>query len=240
MSDVGNDLKAGNAGWTFSGDVAKKFDAHVGMSVPLYKEGQKLICQLSDYFISNNSICYDLGTSTGEIPIQLSQHNKDTHPLSRFFGIDIVEEMVGQAQNKKQKKNIKNVEFFVDDICLFDYEMSDFITSYYTIQFIKPRDRQDLFNKIYKSLNWGGAFLLFEKVRGPDARFQDIATGLYNEFKLEQNFTVEEIFSKTRSLKGVLEPFSTKGNYEMLNRAGFKDIMTIMKFVSFEGFLCIK
>ena len=60
-------------------------------------------------------------------------------------------------------------------------------------------------------LNWGGAFVLFEKVRGPDARFQDILSQLYNEFKLRNGFSSEEIVEKTRSLKGVLEPFSTQG-----------------------------
>ena len=64
-----------------------------------------------------------------------------------------------------------------------------------------------------------------KKVRGPDARFQDIMTGIYNEFKLKQGYTPDEIISKSRSLKGVMEPFSTKGNLDMLNRAGFVDII---------------
>ena len=38
----------------------------------------------------------------------------------------------------------------------------------------------------------------------------------------------------------MLEPFSTNGNIEMLQRAGFKDIMSVMKWVCFEGFLAIK
>ena len=75
----------------------------------------------------------------------------------------------------------------------------------------------------------GWAFILFEKVRARDARFQDISTGLYNEFKLNNDYSPTEIFNKTRSLKGVLEPFSTKGNFELLNRAGLK---TICKFLN--------
>ena len=35
------------------------------------------------------------------------------------------------------------------------------------------------------------------------------------------------IISKGRSLKGILEPFSTKGNLDLLRRAGFKDINSI-------------
>ena len=45
---------------------------------------------------------------------------------------------------------------------------------------------------------------------------------------------------KSRSLKGVMEPFSTQGNLDMLKRAGFQDVMTIQKYVCFEGFLAIK
>ena len=112
--------------------------------------------------------------------------------------------------------------------------------SYYTIQFLPPKIRQKIVDKIYKSLNWGGAFIMFEKVRGPDARFQDILTLMYNEFKLENNFSAEEIIHKSRSLKGVLEPFSDKGNLDMLKRSGFKDILPIFQWLCFKGYLCIK
>ena len=45
---------------------------------------------------------------------------------------------------------------------------------------------------------------------------------------------------KTRSLKGILEPFSTQGNLDLLSRAGFVDVMTVQKYLCFEGFLAIK
>ena len=114
------------------------------------------------------------------------------------------------------------------------------IISYYCIQFIHPKARQQLISKIYERLEWGGAFVWFEKVRGPDARFQDIMTSMYTDFKLEKGYSAEEIVTKTRSLKGILEPFSTEGNIMLLKRAGFVDILSIMKYVCFEGFLAIK
>ena len=63
---------------------------------------------------------------------------------------------------------------------------------------------------------------------------------IYDEFKIQNGFKLEEIASKTRSLYGVLEPFSTNGNKQILKAAGFKDIMTISKYICFEGFLAIK
>ena len=82
--------------------------------------------------------------------------------------------------------------------------------------------------------------MFFEKVRGPDARFHDIMQTLYTEYKLDQGFNEKEIISKSLSLKGVLEPFSTDANVKMLQRAGFEDINTIHKKLSFEGYLAIK
>ena len=112
--------------------------------------------------------------------------------------------------------------------------------AYYTVQFVPPRLRQNLINRIFEALNWGGALLLFEKVRGPDARFQDMLTSLYADFKLNKGYTPDEIINKSRSLKGILEPFSTQANIDMLGRAGFKDTTSVMKYLCFEGFLAIK
>ena len=63
---------------------------------------------------------------------------------------------------------------------------------------------------------------------------------LYNDHKRREGFSAEEILNKTASLKSVLEPFSTAGNLDLLRRAGFVDVMTIMKYLCFEGFLAIK
>ena len=94
--------------------------------------------------------------------------------------------------------------------------------SYYVIQFIPPRDRQKLIDKIYETLNWGGAFVWFEKVRGPDARFQDIMVNMYHNFKLDNGYDAEEIMNKTNSLKGVMEPFQVMEILAYLNVLGLK------------------
>jgi tRNA (cmo5U34)-methyltransferase len=38
----------------------------------------------------------------------------------------------------------------------------------------------------------------------------------------------------------VLEPCSTQGNLDLMKRAGFVDVMSVMKWACFEGFLAIK
>jgi tRNA (cmo5U34)-methyltransferase len=239
MKKVGDGLAAGNASWNFKGEVAQGFDAHVSKSVPLYYEGHQLIANLSDFFIKNDSVCYEIGCSTGELTLTLAKHN-ESKSGARFIGIDVEADMIKLATQKKTQAQTENVNFEVDDALQYEFESADLIVAYYTVQFIRPSKRQVLIDNIYKKLNWGGAFILFEKVRANDARFQDIMTSLYNDYKLNQGYSPEEIFAKSVSLKGVLEPFSTQANTDMMKRAGFVDITSVMKYVSFEGFLAIK
>jgi tRNA (cmo5U34)-methyltransferase len=236
MSKLGDGLKAGNANWSFSGDVAENFDRHVSRSVPLYHEGHELIANISDYFVHDDSVCYELGCSTGALTTKLAERHK-SKANARFIGIDREEDMIAVAKGTSQDEK---VEFICDDILQYEMGKADLVVAYYTIQFVRPKQRQILFDRIYEALNWGGAFLLFEKVRASDARFQDIMTGLYSDYKIEKGYSSEEILGKTRSLKGILEPFSTEGNLDLMKRAGFVDIMSVMKYVCFEGFLAIK
>tara|TARA_A100001388_G_scaffold254171_1_gene217742 strand:- start:91 stop:801 length:711 start_codon:yes stop_codon:yes gene_type:complete len=234
---VGDGIKSENSSWKFNGKVVPQFDEHILKSVPFYNSGHKLIAEISDYFLQDNGVSYDLGCATGTISRLLSDRHSNNKSI-RFVGIDSEQDMITYAKNNS--KNYPNCSFYKEDILCFEYEKSDFISSYYTVQFVKTNVRQDLINKIYENLNWGGAFIMFEKVRGSDARFQDIFTGLYNEYKLNNGYSAEEILGKTRSLKGVLEPFSSKGNLDLLSRAGFQDVIPIMKYICFEGILAIK
>jgi len=241
MSKAGDNISKENANWNFKGDVVKKFDDHVSKSVPIYIRGHELIVQLSDFFIKEDSLVYDLGSSTGKLLINLLEHNKHKNK-SKYIGLDVEKDMISfsKDQQKKLKISSRKLKFFNKDIVRYKFDSSDFIISFFTLQFVQPKHRQDVINKIYKSLNWGGAFLFFEKVRYNDARFQDIFTTLYNDYKLDMGYSHEEIINKTRSLKGVMEPFSTKGNMDMLKRAGFEDITTVVTDICFKGFLAIK
>jgi len=225
----------GGGGWTFN-NISKSFEKHVEKSVPFYNEGHELICNYSDFFINGPSIIYDIGSSTGLLVRKLLNYQYKRQKI-KIIGIEPVADMVNFS---KKKNTDKRCDFICDDIINVDLDNAALITSYYTMQFIHTNVRQKVFDKIYKSLNWGGAFIIFEKVRAPDARFQDYSNQIYSDFKLNQGFEEAEIVHKTRSLKGILEPFSEQGNIDMLQRAGFKDISCIFKWVSFAGFLAIK
>jgi tRNA (cmo5U34)-methyltransferase len=224
--------------WDFKQDVAKNFYSHINKSVPLYKEGHELILKLSDFFLKDKSICYDLGCSTSDLLIKLSKYTNKKKV--KFIGLDIEKDMIGVSKKKIKKSKVSNIVVLNKDFSDAKLLKSDLIISYYSIQFVDPKKRQEILNKIYKSLNWGGCFVMFEKFRGPDARFQDIFTQIYNDYKESNGFSVDEIFNKQKSLRGVLEPFSDFGNIGLLKRAGFKDISSVAQLISFKGYISIK
>jgi tRNA (cmo5U34)-methyltransferase len=234
--DVGDEIAADNAGWSFAGEVPARFDAHVRRSVPFYDEGHGLVAELSDWFVGEGSVIYDLGCATGRLSRLLAERHQSKRP--RVLAVDADAGMLERTRDTCA--GVAGVETIPADITGLELVSCDLVVAYYTLQFVPLRRRRQVLDRIHAALHPGGALVLFEKVRAPDARFQDIATGLYTELKLRRGFSGAEIVNKARSLKGVLQPCSTEGNLELLARAGFTDVMTVFKYVCFEGFVAIR
>lgn len=234
---TGDKIKTEIGKWTFGGKVSNTFDSHIKKSIPLYEWCHEIGVNLSDFFLKDNSACYDIGCSTGTFIKKLSDRNKKKKKI-KFYGIDEVNPMIKKA--KKKCKNNKDIIFLNKNFLNLKFKKSSFISSYFTIAFVEPSKRQKTFNNFYNSLDWGGGLIIFDKVRAPDARFQDMMTTIYNEYKVSAGYSPDEILNKNLSLKGILDPFSSKANQQMLKRAGFADVMTIFKFITFEGYLAIK
>ena len=160
MAKVGDNISAGNANWSFSGDVAASFDAHVSKSVPFYHQGHELIAKLSDFFVGDDSLAYDVGCSTGTLLVHLAERNREKK--ARFIGIEPEAGMVEQARRRTQpfgSISIEQADFF--DVAL---EKCDLITSYYTIQFVRPRRRQAFFDKAHHLLNHARIFVVTRRI----------------------------------------------------------------------------
>ena len=158
IMDTGDKIQKQNSSWSFDEIDVHDFDSHIEKSVPGYLESHSIGLWLSDFFLKENSCVYDIGSSSGTFLGKLrSRHlNKNCS----YNGLENVENMY-----KQSALSFPEIKFHNTDALSFDYEESAFITSFYTIQFIPTKVRQALVNTIYNSLEWGGAFLMFEKVR---------------------------------------------------------------------------
>lgn len=232
---VGDNIDFKASQWEFKGAVVDVFEEHVSKSVPLYFEAHNAILSLSDFFIKKCSICYDMGCSTGLLINKIAERHANKN--AKFIGIDLECDMIKYAENKYPNNN---VSFINADICDYDLTEASLIISYYTLQFIEYKYRSSLLKKIYDSLEPGGAFILYEKVYAELPRFQDILNSVYFDFKVSNGYELNEVLSKSLSIRGVLNPNSTKENLKILNDAGFTEVGVISKYCNFEGYLAIK
>lgn len=224
--------------WRFDADVAASFDTHVRKSVPGYDTVQQMVVDMSEFFISDHSVVYDIGASTGETLYRLAGKHAGKTNL-RFIGIERSQTMVTQA--RKKLAQVPGIRFIHEDarnVARFD--SPDLVVSLYTLQFLSIDERYRLLSKLFAEMNTGGALILAEKVHAEAAGFQNICNELHWDFKREQGLTDAMILAKARSLRGVLKPLSLDENCEMLRWAGFQTVEVFFKWLNWAGIIAIK
>ena len=223
--------------WKFDAQVVAKFDEYVSKSVPLYYEFQSMIVEMSEWFIRDNSVVFDIGSSTGETISQLIKKHERKVNL-KFVGVDNSNSMIEAANIKCPQEN---VEFILDDVTTMEtFPKADFIVSLYTLQFLRLAERRKLLEKVYETLPEGGAFILVEKIKAEHSFLDDIWRELNWDYKSKQGLSDEMILQKARSLRGVLIPLTLTQNKELLIQIGFSEVDVFAKQFNFAGIIAVK
>lgn len=241
---VGTDIESKTGVWSFE-DASDTFVEHIENSVPLYNEGHRLLCLLSDFYLPAEATILDVGCSAGNLALKLMSRHQ--HKMIRYVGVDAVEAMVGVAkQNIKGKRFSDNVEFhhlvFPDELEV-DFLVAssvNLVVSYYTLQFMQSDQRAAAVKKAYELLRPDGAMVVFEKVISDNAIIQDMFTQTYSEFKMENGFSEKEIMSKTQSLKSVMKSRDDSYILRELYAAGFSSVNQVFSWMNFRGYLAVK
>ena len=82
--------------WRFNDKVADNFDVHVNQSIPHYNDLQKYLVQLSEWFLKDGTVVYDLGCSTGETIEKILK--LDVSTKYKIVGIDNSQRMLDLAK----------------------------------------------------------------------------------------------------------------------------------------------
>ena len=84
QANAGEEINVANASRTFGEDTPKHFGDDVRRSVPFYAAGHDVVLQVSDYFVQPDSVCCELGVSTGVLLRKLAARHETG---VRWFGI---------------------------------------------------------------------------------------------------------------------------------------------------------
>ncbi len=222
----------------FDENVAEVFDNMLDRSIPHYREIIHLTSEIIKTFSKANAKIVDLGCSTGNTLIVLSEELKDNNYT--FIGVDNSKAMIDKANKKCHAYKDKNIEFIKKDITEYSVKGADVVILNYTLQFLRPILREKFLNKIYNELNKGGLLILNEKLVFENPEINRKFIDIYYNFKQSKGYSRLEIAKKREALENVLIPFTPKENKTLLTNAGFKNITTFFQWFNFAGFLAIK
>lgn len=228
--------------WSFKDEfVVQHFDEHVKASIPMYDEIQRMISEIAQFFVRENDLIIDLGSSTGKTITSIDNALGKDYDV---IGVDNSEEMLEYC--RKNVHLVGSTTWMLHDLNdsltekIKSTDNVSLIVSLYTLQFIKLENRQRLIKECYEFLRKDGAIFIVEKIEGTNARFNEMMTEFYNDMKVRNGLDPADNVKKTRSLRGVMCPITLEDNIKLLEQSGFKKIEVVFKWYNFAGILAIK
>jgi len=221
----------------FDEAVASVFDDMLDRSVPFYRENINLIVKVIDKFLENGDSLLDLGCSTASLLLQIEREVKN-RDLS-LFGIDNSKPMLEQANKKLEALN-SNISLHFGDILNYKYAKYKVVIMNYTLQFIRPIERENLMEKIFESISDGGVLILTEKVISENSHFNKKLIDIYYDYKRTKGYSDYEISQKREALENVLVPYTEPENIRLLKGVGFTKVETIFKWGNFTTLIGFK
>jgi len=229
--------------FTFDERVASVFDNMVARSVPFYSEIQRLQSDLIMAFLpEQDGVVCDLGCSTGTTIEHIINHPQ-CPKTARFIGYDNSEPMLDKARAKLSTALAEQrVSLLIADLSALPVlPACNAVILNWTLQFVRPIDREHLLKNIYTALKPGGVLLLSEKILSNDAGLNRLYIDHYLQFKKSQSgYTDAENQRKREALENVLIPYRLDENYLLLERAGFKRIDTYFRWLNFACLIAVK
>lgn len=216
--------------FSFNQEVADVFDDMVSRSVPIYDEIHKVILDIADRLIPNNSNITDLGCSTGSTIAILDKLFKAKNFEMSYTGIDNSAPMLEKCKSKLISNNVDNFELICDEIENATIKRSNLIIMNYTLQFIDVEMRLKILQKIYNALPSGGVFIFAEKFRVSDPLMNNLLIDLYHDFKRRNGYSALEVSQKRDALENVLIPLTPEENLDLLKQAGFRNIENLFRW----------
>ncbi|MDD5578049.1 MAG: carboxy-S-adenosyl-L-methionine synthase CmoA [Methylobacter sp.] len=229
--------------FAFDEQVAQVFDNMVTRSIPFYNEIQQLQSDLiMDFLPADSAVLCDLGCSTGTSLEHIVKHPKCPSAI-RLIGYDNSAPMLEKARAKlSEHMSSGKVSLIATDLsALPDLPACHVIIMNWTLQFVRPIQREHLLGNAYRALRPGGILLVSEKILANDAALNRLYITHYLQFKaLQSGYTDAENRRKREALENVLVPYRLDENYALLERAGFKRIDTYFRWLNFACIIAVK
>lgn len=209
----------------FSFETIDNFDEHIVQSIPNYELLFQTVVNIAPFFLRKGKTFVDLGCSTGRL---LGSIDHDGPKV----GVDVSQNLLPLSNDRISFEQANLETYSMPQNC-------SLVTSIFTVQFLDQGCRADLLKRIYDSLELGGAFVWAEKVTASSAFWEQLQTFSYYDFK-KTAFSAEDILDKEKSLRSLMQPWTSERNQAIAHEARFGHGEMIWKFHNFECWVYVK
>ena len=219
------------------------FDNHIEKSIRGYTHLHDDVVNLSRYYVEDWTNVVDIGSSTGKTIEAMAIQNEKIAPSVTYIGVEVATGFKNDMEKRftvlRDRFPETSFEFEFSDIRSYTFYNCSLVTSLFTLQFMPPKDREEVIQNIYDGLNSGGAFIFAEKTVADTGRFQDMFTFTYYDYK-RKSFTEKDIMDKEVTLRNMLKPNTWNELTDMLRSAGFKNVQPFWRNFLFVGAIATK
>jgi len=221
----------------FDATVAEAFDDMAVRSIPDYVRLQELVADIALRACMGGPIV-DLGCATGTTLDTIAR--RASSPVT-LIGIDRSEAMLDVARAKlRPHEPLHDVRLYAFDLLSLPSvldEPAGAVVLAFTLQFIRPLDRQRVLDSVRSMLRPDGVLLVVEKTVQADDRINRLYLDAYHDFKHEQGYSRAEIARKREAYHNRLVPFRPDENERLLVSAGFAAVSVFYSYLNFQGYL---
>jgi tRNA (cmo5U34)-methyltransferase len=225
----------------FNKSVADVFPDMLRRSIPGYAASIEAIGSLAARYVTEGSVCYDLGCSLGAATIALRQGIRA--PNCRIIAVDNAPAMLERCKEiiaAEDQQSTTPIETRLANIEDTDISNASMVVMNYTLQFLDVDTRDAIMTRIFDGLLPGGLLLLSEKVIDEDPNMEQLLVDLHHEHKRRNDYSQLEVGRKRAALENVLVPETVTAHRQRLTAAGFAHTAVWLRYFNFVSIVAIK
>ncbi|USD42117.1 carboxy-S-adenosyl-L-methionine synthase CmoA [Vibrio sp. SCSIO 43135] len=225
--------------FTFDERVAEVFPDMIQRSVPGYSNIISAIGMLAERFVKPHSKVYDLGCSLGAATLSMRRHIQQEG--CEIIAVDNSAAMVERCKlHVNAYRSDTPVQVVEADIRDIDIQDASVVVLNFTLQFLSPKDRQSLLEKIYAGLRPGGILILSEKYIFEDNISNELLIDLHHDFKRANGYSELEISQKRSAIENVMRPDAIQTHKDRFKDIGFSSSEVWFQCFNFGSMFAIK
>ena len=231
----------GDEPFNFNEAVADVFPDMLRRSIPGYAASIEAIGSLAARYVTEGSVCYDLGCSLGAATIAMRQGIRA--PDCRIIAVDNAPAMIERCKEiiaGEDQQSTTPIETRLANIEDTDISNASMVVMNYTLQFLDVDTRDAIITQIFDGLLPGGLFLLSEKVIDEDPHMEKLLVDLHQEHKRRNDYSQHEIGRKRAALENVLVPETITEHRRRLTAIGFAHTAIWLRYFNFVSIVAIK